>query len=39
MLNSDKVDTIYLACGATDLRRNTDGSCWHEDIPRENYQL
>ena len=25
MLNIDKVDTVYLACGGTDLRRNIDG--------------
>jgi transposase len=25
MLNIDKVDTVYLACGATDLRRSIDG--------------
>ncbi|PRR78247.1 IS66 family insertion sequence element accessory protein TnpB [Clostridium luticellarii] len=25
MLNIDKVNTVYLACGATDLRRNIDG--------------
>jgi len=25
MLNIDKVDTVYLACGATDLRKNIDG--------------
>jgi len=25
MLNIDKVNTVYLACGATDLRRSIDG--------------
>lgn len=25
MLNINKVDTVYLACGTTDLRRNIDG--------------
>ena len=25
MLNIDKVNTVYLACGITDLRRNIDG--------------
>jgi len=25
MLNIDKVGTVYLACGATDLRKNIDG--------------
>lgn len=25
MLNIDKVDNVYLACGATDLRRGIDG--------------
>lgn len=25
MLNIDKINTVYLACGPTDLRRNIDG--------------
>lgn len=25
MLNIDKVDTVYLACGSTDLRKSIDG--------------
>ena len=25
MFNRDKVDTIYLACGVTDLRKSIDG--------------
>lgn len=25
MLNIDRINTVYLACGATDLRRNIDG--------------
>ncbi len=25
MLNINQIDTVYLACGATDLRRNMDG--------------
>lgn len=25
MLNIDKIDTVYLACGATDLRKSIDG--------------
>lgn len=25
MLNIDKIDTVYLACGITDLRKNIDG--------------
>ena len=25
MLNIDKINTVYLACGTTDLRRNIDG--------------
>lgn len=25
MLNIDKVDTVYLACGSTDLRKSVDG--------------
>ena len=25
MFNIDKIDTVYIACGATDLRKSIDG--------------